>query len=1178
MRKHFLILMLLALLPLAGWSAVALDYSTWTVTLSSTYSTYDGTEKTLPTITLTKQGEDAVPVTNGTNGWVVAWDTEDWTNAGTKTVTVTNTDENITAPTANTATYTIVKKQVVYFLTGGTYAVGDEPDVTRHYSLANPGANNFAEGEELADYASFTWADTGNDQLDLDENGRFAEKKTYNITALKVVPNPGINQNYDFRFTSTAVIVVTGKSIAGFVADPVAAQQYTGAQITPDAVSIYATEADQTAELPLDPANYDVTYGANINVGTTGGTIIYTGKGNYEGTLEVPFAITKRELVKVTVAEVADRTYDYGAEIEPTLTVTGEDEDGHSYTLADTDYTVDYNGTNINVSVEGATGEQEAAEGGNFTFAEGADVDNATFTIIPKNLSDDDIAIADIDPVYYTAAGNEPNTTVNWTIGENENDITEFISFEYDNNTNAGTATIIASVNGEVEGAENYTGSTSANFMILPTSIDQEGIQITLKKWNADDEAYTTDAEYQYEGRTIRPGVEKKDDILVDGAVIVSDGEILLEEGKDYEIVAYTDAAYADYDNENANDNAAVIIKGKGNYGKIDALANAITKTETFQIAKRTLVLTAKEASTTFGISPANKFGYTDNTVEEGTAEAVLGGVVTYVLTKHVTGQDDEEVDEVDYENLPLTSDETTYTYEPRWTLLPAEADIEQEGDPFASTEQIAARDNYDFENEESVDYVDAALVVNAAKWIIVPDNQTKKYGVADDALTFTYKVYAGETLDDAELVPAADVAFDDAEPIFGRSVEAQGENVVNGGYEISIQNENAVSKEGYTLEYETATLTIVPFPITITANNQSIYYGDDANLTVTETSKVKDIDGDEDGFGNLLTVEIYPAMYGNQHLINRVDLGLTLKYAEDYDGKAGLHEGALVPAITNPNFIATPVNGDLLVEAAGDLLLSETDDDLAGKIAAANDGEDKVITFDDITMLEKEWYAMVLPFATTPAELVGKLGTYVVVNTLKSSTIDNGIVTVNFGIEMDEIPAGTPFLIKPAQEVSWEDAQFVAPVTEEITDAESDYATFTGVYETGKSVKWGLELDGTTVNADKKYRWLANSDDARPNTDPVTYYENKWYNCKNNAHALTPMEAFLILDKTATGARVFVEDFENGTTAIQSLNADEINGLKTSEGWYTIDGIKLQSAPVEKGVYINNGKKVVIK
>ena len=29
---------------------------------------------------------------------------------------------------------------------------------------------------------------------------------------------------------------------------------------------------------------------------------------------------------------------------------------------------------------------------------------------------------------------------------------------------------------------------------------------------------------------------------------------------------------------------------------------------------------------------------------------------------------------------------------------------------------------------------------------------------------------------------------------------------------------------------------------------------------------------------------------------------------------------------------------------------------------------------------------------------------------------------------------------------------------------------------------------------------------------------------------------------------------------------------------WYTLDGMKLQAAPTKKGVYIMNGKKVVVK
>ena len=58
----------------------------------------------------------------------------------------------------------------------------------------------------------------------------------------------------------------------------------------------------------------------------------------------------------------------------------------------------------------------------------------------------------------------------------------------------------------------------------------------------------------------------------------------------------------------------------------------------------------------------------------------------------------------------------------------------------------------------------------------------------------------------------------------------------------------------------------------------------------------------------------------------------------------------------------------------------------------------------------------------------------------------------------------------------------------------------------------------------------------------------------------------------------ITVEDFDGQTTAIKTLNADQINGLGTNEGWYNLNGVKLQGAPTQKGIYINNGKKVIIK
>jgi len=47
-------------------------------------------------------------------------------------------------------------------------------------------------------------------------------------------------------------------------------------------------------------------------------------------------------------------------------------------------------------------------------------------------------------------------------------------------------------------------------------------------------------------------------------------------------------------------------------------------------------------------------------------------------------------------------------------------------------------------------------------------------------------------------------------------------------------------------------------------------------------------------------------------------------------------------------------------------------------------------------------------------------------------------------------------------------------------------------------------------------------------------------------------------------------------TTDISEVTTD--NGQQTTDGWYTIDGIKLEGEPTTKGIYIVNGKKVIIK
>jgi hypothetical protein len=53
------------------------------------------------------------------------------------------------------------------------------------------------------------------------------------------------------------------------------------------------------------------------------------------------------------------------------------------------------------------------------------------------------------------------------------------------------------------------------------------------------------------------------------------------------------------------------------------------------------------------------------------------------------------------------------------------------------------------------------------------------------------------------------------------------------------------------------------------------------------------------------------------------------------------------------------------------------------------------------------------------------------------------------------------------------------------------------------------------------------------------------------------------------------MQEADGSTTTVRSINIDAQMDV---EGWYNVNGMKLDAAPAQKGVYIHNGKKVVLK
>ena len=222
-----------------------------------------------------------------------------------------------------------------------------------------------------------------------------------------------------------------------------------------------------------------------------------------------------------------------------------------------------------------------------------------------------------------------------------------------------------------------------------------------------------------------------------------------------------------------------------------------------------------------------------------------------------------------------------------------------------------------------------------------------------------------------------------------------------------------------------------------------------------------------------------------------------------------------------------------------------------------------------------ENWNTLVLPFDITVAELSKVLG-YAVVNVIDASgaKYNNGDPIFKFKLTMkggngsnEVLKANRPFVVKTTDAINDDENFFydfgsrkiVAPTTDDAVNAGLG-CTFNGTYET-KHVDYTSEgkVRFLTGNLDK---WIG-----------LTSQGLEWN--------VVPFAGFIDLSNldadAAARATFIMEEADGSTTAIRSINADEINS-KNAEGIYNLNGVKLNSVPSQKGVYIQNGKKIVVK
>ena len=209
--------------------------------------------------------------------------------------------------------------------------------------------------------------------------------------------------------------------------------------------------------------------------------------------------------------------------------------------------------------------------------------------------------------------------------------------------------------------------------------------------------------------------------------------------------------------------------------------------------------------------------------------------------------------------------------------------------------------------------------------------------------------------------------------------------------------------------------------------------------------------------------------------------------------------------------------------------------------------------------MKNGSWNTLCLPFNLTNFTGTPLADATVMKFKYEDSGFANGTLTLEFASAANKIEAGKPYIVKwdngdPI--VNPEFAGVTVKNTAAMTINPHGDVSFVGSYD---PVSIGSEGDKT------KLYMGANNTLYYPNGE-MTIGACRAYFQLNNG---------IVAGDLANGVRSIVLNFDDEATGIVSI-AQETEIVK--EGWFSLNGMKLDKQPTTKGLYIQNGRKVIVK
>ena len=272
-----------------------------------------------------------------------------------------------------------------------------------------------------------------------------------------------------------------------------------------------------------------------------------------------------------------------------------------------------------------------------------------------------------------------------------------------------------------------------------------------------------------------------------------------------------------------------------------------------------------------------------------------------------------------------------------------------------------------------------------------------------------------------------------------------------------------------------------------------------------------------------------------------------------NFDSDGAAKTTVTLQALHNSNGSAKIIGFDNIVIAKNTESLTFYDSKSNEVAVNASHGNDVDVTISGRTLYKDgDWNSLCLPFALTAQQIAASPLAGAEIRQLSSAVLsdDNQLLTLNF-LPVADMQAGVPYIVR------WT-----------TTGADISNPVFTGV-KVDKTLGEVAVADGKVVFQGSFSPVYCKKDDKGMlflGTGNNFYYPSV-------TGILNSFRGYFVIDEeVANAAKVIKMGFDD-ITAVESINSSEESGA-----WYSISGIKLTDKPSQRGIYINNGRKVVIR